>query len=49
MAKNEEEAAAKQPQQTQSQPITLKKGIAESDWDANSDKAPPVRKLRTTE
>ena len=54
MAKNEEEAAAKQPQQTQSQPVELKKGMshtqeASSDWDASSDKAPPLRKLKTAE
>tara|TARA_B100000902_G_C26948147_1_gene734433 strand:+ start:351 stop:713 length:363 start_codon:yes stop_codon:yes gene_type:complete len=51
MAKNEEETAAKQPQQPQGQPIQLKKGVsnAGSDWDATSDKAPPVRKLKTVE
>ena len=45
MAKNEEEA--KKPQ-----PVDLKPGPqsqASSDWDANSDKAPPVRKLKTAE
>jgi len=51
MAKNEEEAAAKQPQQPQGQPVNLQKGPsnAGSDWDASSDKAPPVRKLKTVE
>ena len=44
MAKNEEEAK-------QSQPVELKKGVSQagSDWDASSDKAPPVRKLKTAE
>tara|TARA_Y100000356_G_scaffold78655_1_gene64985 strand:- start:99 stop:440 length:342 start_codon:yes stop_codon:yes gene_type:complete len=44
MAKNEEEAK-------QAQPVELKKGVSQagSDWDASSDKAPPVRKLKTAE
>ena len=45
MAKNEEEAK-------QSQSVDLKPGPqsqAGSDWDASSDKAPPVRKLKTVE
>ena len=45
MAKNEEET--KQPQS-----VDLKPGPqsqAGSDWDASSDKAPPVRKLKTAE
>jgi hypothetical protein len=48
MAKNEEETAAKP---SQPQPVTLQKGQsgAGSDWDASSDKAPPVRKLKTVE
>ena len=48
MAKNEEaEAATKQ-----SESVDLKPGPqsqAGSDWDASSDKAPPVRKLKTVE
>jgi len=48
MAKNEEEAAAKQ---SQPQSVNLQKGQSQagSDWDAKSDKAPPVRKLKTVE
>ena len=44
MAKNEEEAK-------QAQSVELKKGVSQagSDWDASSDKAPPVRKLKTAE
>jgi|21_taG_2_1085346.scaffolds.fasta_scaffold03703_2 hypothetical protein len=53
MAKNDEEAAAKQTQRPQGQPVKLQKGPsnsdAGSDWDASSDKAPPVRKLKTVE
>lgn len=46
MAKEQEEAANKP------QPVDLQKGPpsqVKSDWDASSDKAPPVRQLKTVE
>ena len=45
MAKEQEEEANKP------QSVNLQKGLssAKSDWDASSDKAPPVRQLKTVE
>ena len=48
MAQKEDET----PQPASRKPVTLEKGPSngpKSDWDASSDKAPPVRKLKTVE